>query len=257
VSADPMSIDDHNGDDFRDGRFTEVDLSGARFRSCDFRGVKIVDSWLTDVDVSGEVGNFRVNDVDVAPLVEAELDRRYPERVQLRAMASPDDHRAMWQTIEGLWSATVARARQLPEPALHEQVDDEYSFVETLRHLIFATDAWAQRTILDEPRPFDRLGLTHTGYPRDMAIDLGVDLDARPSLDEVLAVRADRLATVRGIAEGLTDAELARVCNRPPAPGYPEEGRTVARCLRVVMKEECEHRRYAVRDLAVLEARQP
>jgi hypothetical protein len=25
--------------------------------------------------------------------------------------------------------------------------------------------------------------------------------------------------------------------------------------LRVVMKEECEHRRYAVRDLAVLEAR--
>ena len=44
-------------------------------------------------------------------------------------------------------------------------------------------------------------------------------------------------------------------CARSPAPGYPDESRTVGRCLRVVMKEECEHRRYAVRDLAVLEAR--
>jgi len=43
----------------------------------------------------------------------------------------------------------------------------------------------------------------------------------------------------------------ARGC---PAPGYPEETRTVGSCLRVVMMEECDHRRYAVRDLAVLEA---
>ena len=39
-----------------------------------------------------------------------------------------------------------------------------------------------------------------------------------------------------------------------PAPGYPEETRTVGACLRVVMVEECEHHRYAVRDLAILEA---
>ncbi|MFD4194368.1 hypothetical protein [Amycolatopsis thermoflava] len=38
-----------------------------------------------------------------------------------------------------------------------------------------------------------------------------------------------------------------------PAPGYPEEPQPVGKCLRVVMNEECEHRRYAVRDLAVLE----
>jgi len=55
--------------------------------------------------------------------------------------------------------------------------------------------------------------------------------------------------------DGLTDDELERRCARPPAPGYPDESRTVGRCLRVVMKEECEHRRYAVRDLVVLEAR--
>jgi hypothetical protein len=37
--------------------------------------------------------------------------------------------------------------------------------------------------------------------------------------------------------------------------GYPEESRSVGDCLGVVMEEECEHHRYAVRDLAVLEAR--
>jgi hypothetical protein len=60
---------------------------------------------------------------------------------------------------------------------------------------------------------------------------------------------------VRGIVNGLTDTELERKCTRPPAPGYPEEARSVGSCLRVVMQEECEHHRYAVRDLAVLEAR--
>lgn len=69
--------------------------------------------------------------------------------------------------------------------------------------------------------------------------------------------RADRMALVRGIVDGLTDAELERMCTRAPAPGYPEEPRSVGNCLRVVMMEECEHRRYAERDLAVLEARQP
>jgi hypothetical protein len=43
---------------------------------------------------------------------------------------------------------------------------------------------------------------------------------------------------------------------RLPEPGYPDETYTVGRCLKVIMKEECEHRRYAVRDLAVLETGQ-
>jgi hypothetical protein len=117
------------------------------FRDCDLRQVKITDSWLVDVRVSGLVGNFIVNDVDVAAFVEGELDKRHPERVHLRELRTADDYRAMWDRIEEL-----------------------------------------------------------------------------------------------------------RVCPRLPAPGYPEEARSVGLCLGVVMKEECEHRRYAVRHLAVLEA---
>ncbi|MGP4096609.1 DinB family protein [Nonomuraea sp. KM90] len=242
-------------DAFRGANFTDADLSGATFRSCDLRGIRIVDSWLVDVNLSGEVRNLIVNDVDVTPYVEAELDRRHPERVRLRAMRTADDFRAMWRTIEQLWSETIVRAERLPEPARHERVDGEWSLAETLRHLVFATDAWAARTILDRPSPFHRLGLTHTSYPPSDAAALGMDLEARPSYAEVLEARAGRVALVRGIVEDLTDAELERPCTRPPAPGYPEEPRTVGACLRVVMGEECEHRRYVLRDLAVLESR--
>jgi hypothetical protein len=238
---------------FRGRRFTGADFTGAIFRDCDLRKVKVADSWLVDVNISGLVSNFVVNDVDVTAFVEAELDRRHPERAQVREMRTADDHRAMWDTIERIWSETVARARRLPEDALHERVDGEWSFVETLRHLVFATDAWASRTVLDEPMPYHPLGYPHSSYPPADAAALGVDLDARPSLDEVMVARADRMAVMRRIVADLTDGELDRECARSPAPGYPDERRTVGRCLRVVMTEECEHHRYAVRDLATLE----
>jgi hypothetical protein len=250
-----MADAQHDTDPFRAAQFTARDFTGATFRDCDLRKVKVVDSYLTDVNLSGLVERFVVNDVDVTAFVEGELDRRQPERVQVREMQTAADHRAMWDTIEGLWSETITRARRVPEPARHERVDDEWSLSETLRHLIFCTDAWASRTILDEPMPYHRFGYTHSSYPPADAAAIGVDLDARPTFDEVLEVRADRMAVVRRIVDGVTDEELERVCARSPAPGYPEEPRTVRRCLRVVMKEETEHRRYAIRDLAVLEAR--
>jgi hypothetical protein len=251
-----MAADYHDTDAFRAAHFSGADFAGATFRDCDLRRVKVVDSWLVDVNVSGMVDNFVVNDVDVTAFVTAELDRRHPERVQLRQMRTADDYRAMWGTLERIWAQTVARAERLPEPARHERVDDEWSFVETLRHLVFATDAWAARTVLDEPMPYHRLGLTQTGYPAADAAALGIDLDAHPSFSEVMAARADRMAVVHGIVDGLTDDELERLCERTPAPGYPEEPRPVGHCLRVVMREECEHHRYAVRDLAVLETRE-
>jgi len=239
---------------FRGASFTGTDFTGANFRDCDLRQVKIADSWLIDVSVSGLVGNFVVNDVDVTAYVEDELDRRHPERVQLREMRTAGDYRAMWDTIERLWADTVARAERLPETALRTRVDDEWSFIETLRHLVFATDAWAGRAILEQPMPYHRLGLPHTGYPPADAAAVGLDVDACASLAEVKELRVNRMALVRGIVDGLTDASLERVCLRPPSPGHPEEPRPVGRCLRVIMREECEHRRYAVRDLTALEA---
>lgn len=236
-----------------DARIRDVSLANARFRSVDLTGVVITDAWVVDMTISGELRGLRVNGVDVVPLVEAELDRRYPDRPKMRP-TDPEGYREAWGILERLWERTVERARGFAPEQLHERVDDEWSFIETQRHLVFATDAWVKRTVLGEPSPWHPLDLPHDempdlpGVPRDRA--------ARPSLDEVLELRADRRATVRQVLAGLTDERLAELTEPVTEPGYPEsESFPVRKCLQVVLSEEWEHRLYAERDLDVLAAR--
>jgi DinB superfamily/Pentapeptide repeats (8 copies) len=239
---------------FRRARFDVADLRGARFTDCDLTGVTIRDGCLVDVSISGYLSNVTINDVDVTDFVSAELDRRHPERVQLRECRTTDDIRAMWDTIERLWAQAVERAGRLPAIALDQQVNEEWSFAQTLRHLVFITDAWASRTVLDEEMPYHPLGLPQSWYPAADAAALGIDLTARPGYAEVLAARADRMAVMRSIVADLTDDSLGRLCQRSPAPGYPDEERPVIACVGVVLEEEIEHYRFALRDLAALEA---
>jgi DinB superfamily/Pentapeptide repeats (8 copies) len=240
---------------FRGARFDVADLRGARFTDCDLTGVTVRDGWLVDVSISGYLSNVTVNGVEISGFVAAELDRRHPERVQLREVRTAADFRAMWDTIEGLWAEATERAERLPARALMEQVNEEWSFAETLRHLVFITDAWASRPVLDQPRPYHPIGLPQSWYPAADAAALGIDLAAKPSYADILAARADRMAVMRRIVTGLTDEDLGRLCQRSPAPGYPEEARPVAECIAVVMDEEIEHYRFATRDLDVLAAR--
>ena len=247
--------EDGGSTQFRGARFDAADLRGARFTDCDLTGVTIRDGWLVNVSISGYLSNVTVNGVDVTDFVSAELDRRHPERVQFREGQTADDVRAIWDAIGRLWAEAGERAGRLPAAALAEQVDEEWSFEQTLRHLVFITDAWASRTVLDEPMPYHPLGVPQSWYPAAAAAALGIDLAAQPSYAEILAARADRMAVMQRIVTDLTDDGLGRLCQRSPAPGYPDEERTVIDCVGVVMDEEIEHYRFAVRDLAVLESR--
>ena len=239
---------------FRGARLVAADLRGARFTDCDLTGVTIRDGWLVNVNISGYLRNVMVNGVDVTDFVNAELDRQHPERVQFREGQTADDIRALWDTIERLWAQATERVARLPVTAVDQQVNEEWSYAQTLRHLIFITDAWASRTVLDEERPYHPLGLPQSWYPAEDSAALGIDLTAQPGYDEILAARADRMALIRRIVADLTDDSLGRPCRRSPAPGYPDEKRTVIDCVAVVMDEEIEHYRFAVRDLALLEA---
>ena len=69
--------------DFSGARFEQVDFSRAWFRNVYFTGATVRGAWLEDVDIDGEIRNVRINGVDIVPLVEAELNRRYPERTKL------------------------------------------------------------------------------------------------------------------------------------------------------------------------------
>jgi hypothetical protein len=245
-------------DAFRGATFWQADLTGATFRDCDLSGVKIASSQVDDLRINGfdgRAGRVVVDDVDVSDFVNAELDRRYPERVQLRLVATADDHRAMWNLLDRLWSETIWRAQQLPESVRQERVDDEWSFVETLRHLIFGIDFWVGRMILDEQGPFHRLGLPPTDSPPSEAAELGVDPAATPSFDEIVAEYSSRVAQVSDLVAAVTDDQLGQTRTAATASESDEESHSVAECLGVVLNEHCEHRRFAVRDLAVLEDR--
>ena len=237
--------------------FHEVRLNDAHFRDVDLRGLDVRGAVLTgtlrgvefwDVELSGEIGRLVVNGVEVGPYVEAELDRRMPERVQMRP-TDPDGFRTGFATIERLWDVTVERARTFPPEALHRSVDGEWSFIQTLRHLGFATACWMGMA-LGDPKPWHPYDL-----PWDEAPgwdDVPWDREIQPSLDEVLAVRAERRALIHRVLDGLTTDELERVVS-PIANGHPPETVPVAQCLRVVLNEEWEHRLYAERDLTVIE----
>lgn len=243
-----------NTDRFRGARIHLYDLAGLEIRDCEVSGLKIVDCYGTDVYLGGDFARLVVNVVDVTSYVEAELDRQQPARRLAREASCPGDYRAAWDAIETLWEATLDRARRLPEAKLHKRVDGEWSLVETQRHLLFAADAWRGNAVLEDRAPFHPLGFPAGGMPAEAAAKLGLTLEATPTLDEVLAPRLLRMATMRRVVDELTEVELDRTCGRKPAEPYPDEEHVVRRGLKVVLREEAEHHRYTVRDLAELEA---
>jgi DinB superfamily len=167
----------------------------------------------------------------------------------------PAGFREAWDVVERLWGVgTVERARRVDPELLHESVDGEWSFIETLRHLVFATDSWIRRAILGDPSPWDPLDLPWDEMPDTPGVPR--DRDVPPSLDQVLELRRDRMSTVREVVDGLGDEKLGRDTEPVAGPGWPESrSYPVRECLLCILNEEWEHRLYAERDLDALEAR--
>ena len=132
-------------------RFVEEDLTGAEFRECELDGARFVGVVMQDVEIDGLVTHLVVNGVDVAGYVETELDRRHPVRLLIRS-EEPADLREAWRQLDAEWTATIARMRRTPGVE-RESVNDEWSAVQTLRHLIFVHDSWFRRCCLGSTRP--------------------------------------------------------------------------------------------------------
>ena len=139
--------------DLRGARFVRADLSGVVMREAQVDGADIDAPWLSNSDTF-----LRVNGVDVIPLVEAELNRRFPGRAD-RRVKDPDGLRAAWATLERTWAATLERVAAMPSGTVDVSVDGEWSFAETLRHLVLATDVWLRRAVLKVEQPFHPIGL--------------------------------------------------------------------------------------------------
>lgn len=232
-------------------RFEDQDLTGAEFRECDLTGARLIGVVMQDVVIDGLVSNLTVNGVEVMAYVEAELDRRHPVRPLMRS-TDPADLREAAHRLRASWVATVDRLRGSARGQEHERVGGEWSAVETLRHLVFVHDSWFRRCCRGMPGPFTALGLASDFVPHQE--ELGLDRSARPSLDEVVAVRDEQAAELEGWLADVTAKELSETAPVPAGPGCPPyaAGKTVHECLRVVLNEEWEHHGFCVRDLDLL-----
>ncbi len=231
--------------DLRGARFVEADLSGVVMRGVEVAGADIDAPWLPH----GEP--LRVNGVDVVPLVEAELNRRFPGRAERRA-EDPDGLRAAWAALERTWATALERAAAMPAGTVDVSVGGEWSFAQTLRHLVHATDMWLGRAVLDIEQPFHPIGQADAGTEGPDTSSATTATTVTPSYAEVLEVRAGRVAMVRDFVATVTADELAASHPNPHDPAFPETTRS---CLHVILEEEWEHHRFAVRDLDALEAK--
>ncbi|MBZ2196278.1 DinB family protein [Occultella gossypii] len=250
-----MTQEFHRTAQFHGASFRESDLFGLTVRDSDLREARIASSWVDGMHITGfdgAAGALYVDDVEVTDYVTAELDRRHPERVQLRAVKTADDFRAMWATLQGLWGQTKERAEALPEAARYERVDGEWSFVETLRHLIFGIDSWVGVMLTDSPAPYHPLGLPPTDFSDEDSGTLGLDRSARPDYAEVVEALDAQWARVDAVLAEVTDADLAQMRTGSLGVGEDPETVPVSHCLGVILREHTEHRRFAERDLVRL-----
>jgi hypothetical protein len=168
----------------------------------------------------------------------------------------PDELRAAWRRLEEDWAAAVERVQSMPPGTADENVNGEWSFAQTLRHLVFATDAWLQRPVLERPAPFWYAGIPHSSCPDAELVGFDIDRQATPSWADIMAARADRQQMVRRFVADITTEDSRQRCAAgfaPPHQDIDSDAFTIGDCLGTILEEEEAHLGYALRDLDLLE----
>ena len=221
--------------------FWGVRLRNATLRDVDLTGTRTHHVLIDNVEIDGFIDGLIINGVDVTDYVNAN-DPWQP----LRSMLRPTDVesiRTAWAETEAAWTQTLDQAAALTDHQRHQSVDGEWSFIETLRHLVFVADKWFTAPL--KGGTFNAIGIPNRGsadcpWP-------GINPAADPDYDHVLTTRHSQAETIRRTLDTLTDEQL------PGNVEVPENGTvTVLDCWHTVLEEEFEHRRYALRDLARL-----
>lgn len=233
-------------------RYVDEDLQGAEFRECDLSGARLIGVVLQDAVIDGLVTNLVVNGVEVTEYVEAELDRRHPVRVLIRSDELADLREAARQ-LRAAWAATIERIRRTPGIE-HRSVNDEWSPVQTLRHLVFVHDSWFRRCCRGSTELFTPMGIGPAVEPYREAH--GLDLSLDPDLDEIVSVREAQAAELEAWLDEVSAAQLAARAPVPDDDVWPPyaRGRSVRQCLGTVLRETFEHHRFCMRDLDLIEA---
>jgi DinB superfamily/Pentapeptide repeats (8 copies) len=225
--------------DFSGAVFWGVKLAGARFRDTDFDEAHFFHTQWRNVSIDGEVHGLVVNGVDVTDFVNKN-DRWYPLRYELSPSDAVGLH-SSWNVLKKEWSGLLSRVADAAPSVAETSVDNEWSLLDTLRHLVFAMDKWFTWPILGS-RSFSPLGLPNTGsqggeWP-------GLDINASIDFEAVLRVRQEQHEGFTEFIETLDVDALSGTVDVLENGAVP-----TLMCLHVVLEEEFEHLRYMIRDL--------
>jgi hypothetical protein len=135
----------------------------------------------------------------------------------------------------------MKRATSFSEDQLQSGVNDEWSTVESLRHIVMVVDVWLSKTLLGEDDPFDPIGLPPHFMPAKLP-GTSIDPDARPTFADACDVTRGRLAAVQSYVEDLRADDLARAVPNDYA-------KTVGGALSVLFLELKAHNHFINRDL--------
>lgn len=234
--------------DLAGARFADGDLTGSLFREVDLSRSRFQGVMLHDVEVDGDIDGLVINGVRIDELLRAELERREPDRMLLRGRTVHELARG-WEACRERWVATEQLLDALPPEACVTRVGGEWSAVETMRHLVFVTDAWFRRSVLGLPQPFSPWGLAPDWMEQTDV--MGLSPAASPTLAELCAVRAERSDELVEWFEQAGDDDLELPGAWADEPGFPADpsATTVGDALRLLLSEEFEHHRFCRRDL--------
>ena len=193
--------------------FRNVNLEGVIFDDVNLAGGSIRDANLKDFSIDeAYIEGMTIFGIRIDLLIEAEFDRRDPERVRLR-MEDPHDPESvqvMMERLDELRAGVYDLLRSTdPQILTVNPGPDRWSVVEILRHLVFAEDLYLNRWILRNDQPWNPVGLLPTFLQDDPAYG-GVGGETTEDLEAILAAWEEIHAQMREVSSRLTSEELRK-----------------------------------------------
>ncbi len=225
--------------------FNDVNLAQAVFENVNLEGAHISNANLRDLRIDDAyIGGMTIFGMRVDELIEAEKDRRDPERARLRMSDRYDPQvvKAVLARLAEVRQAFRERLRATPPEVLNTSPGpNRWTALEHVRHLVFAEDLFLNRRILQNDAPLHALGLLPDFSAGDPAFS-GVGSDACRDLETILTAWDESHAAMLAYLADLTPEKLHTV-------NHEERPRTVADILQVMAHHDLEHIRWVERVL--------
>ena len=142
--------------------FHNVNLYGTTFDDINLENARIYNANLKNMTIDdANIAGLTIFGVRVDQLIEAEFDRRDPERARLRMrdLFDAGEARGLLARLDEVRASFYARLRAAsPDMLVAQPGPERWSALEHTRHLVFAEDMYLNRWLLRNDRPWCKLG---------------------------------------------------------------------------------------------------